>query len=47
MYEIVPDRPDWDEYEAEQERVHRHNKRMQREYERLEQEREEYELISD
>lgn len=36
MYEIAPDRPDWDEFEAEQERVHRHNKRMQREYERLE-----------
>lgn len=47
MNEIAPDRPDWDEYEAEQERVHRHNKRMQREYERLEQEREEHELISD
>ena len=36
MPEIAPNRPDWDEYEAEQERVHRHNKRMQREYERLE-----------
>lgn len=47
MLEQAPDRPDFDEYEAEQERVHRHNKRMQREYERLEQEREEYEFISD
>lgn len=47
MPEIAPDRPDFDEYEAEQERVHRHNRRLQREYERLEQEREEYELISD
>ena len=36
MYEMMPDRPDWDEFEAEQERVHRHNKRLQREYERLE-----------
>lgn len=47
MPEIAPDRPDFDEYEAEQERMHRHNRRLQREYERLEQEREEYELISD
>lgn len=45
MLEIMPDRPDWDEYEAEQERVHRHNKRLQREYERREQEREESEFI--
>lgn len=36
MFEMMPDRPDWDEFEAEQERVHRHNKRIQREYERLE-----------
>lgn len=36
MYEMMPDRPDWDEFEAEQERVHRHYKRLQREYERLE-----------
>ena len=36
MFEMMPDRPDWDEFEAEQERVRRHNKRMQREYERLE-----------
>lgn len=47
MYEILPDRPDFDDYEAEQERVHRHNRRLQREYERLEQEREEHEFISD
>lgn len=47
MPEIAPDRPDFDEYEAEQERMHRHNRRLQREYERLEQERDEYELISD
>lgn len=47
MPEIAPDRPDFDEYEAEQERMHRHNRRLQREYERLEQEREEYEFISD
>lgn len=36
MPEMMPDRPDWDEYEAEQEHIHRHNKRLQREYERLE-----------
>ena len=36
MFDMMPDRPDWDEYEAEQERKHRHNKRIQREYERLE-----------
>ena len=47
MPEVAPDRMDWDEYEAEIERMHRHNKKMQREYERLEQEREENELISD
>lgn len=42
MYEIAPERPDFDEYEAEQERVHRHNKRMQREYERMERLEDEY-----
>ncbi|MGN0352427.1 MAG: hypothetical protein ACI4ES_12310 [Roseburia sp.] len=36
MIEQAPDRPDFDEYDAEMERVHRHNIRMQREYERLE-----------
>lgn len=36
MREDVPDRPDYDEYEAEQEQVHRHNRRLQREYERME-----------
>lgn len=36
MYELMLDRPDWDDYEVEQARVHRHNKRIQREYERLE-----------
>ena len=40
MYEMMPDRPDWDEYEAEQERIRRHNKRIQKEYERVEQENE-------
>ena len=45
MLEIMPDRPDWDEYEAEQERAHRHNKRLQREYERREQGNEENEFI--
>jgi len=45
MLEIMPDRPDWDEYEAEQERVHRHNKWLQREYERREQEQEDNEFI--
>ena len=40
MFEVMPDRPDWDEYEAEQERIHRHHKKMQREYERVEQENE-------
>ena len=33
---IVIYAPDFDEYDAELERVHRHNKRMQREYERME-----------
>lgn len=47
MNEIAPDRPDFNEYEAEMERVHRHNKRIQRDCERLEQEKEEYEFISD
>ena len=36
MYEIVPDEPDWDEYEAEQTRIHRHNKRIAAMYEREE-----------
>lgn len=36
MIEIALDRPDFDQFEAEQERVHRHNRRLQREYERLE-----------
>ena len=36
MLEMMPDRPDWEEYEAEQNRVHKRNKRLQREYERLE-----------
>ena len=36
MPEMLQDRPDWDEHEAEQVRVHRRNKRIQREYERLE-----------
>lgn len=42
MLEQAPDRPDFDEYEAEQERVHRHNKRIHREYERLERLEDEY-----
>ena len=45
MFEMMPDAPDWDEFEAEQERVHRRNKRLQREYERMEQEIEENEII--
>ena len=36
MPEMLLDRPDWDEYDAKQERIRRHNKRLQREYERLE-----------
>ena len=36
MLETMPDRPDWDEFETEQERIHRRNRRLQREYERLE-----------
>ena len=36
MREEVPDRPDWDEYEAEQESIHRYFKRLGREYERME-----------
>ena len=44
MFELMPDRPDYDEYEAEQERLHLHYKRLQKEYERIEQEKED-ELI--
>ncbi len=40
MIEQVPDRPDWDEYDAERERIHRHNIKMARRYERAEQEAE-------
>lgn len=29
MFELAPDRPDFDEYEAEQERRHRHLKRLE------------------
>jgi hypothetical protein len=36
MFERMPDRPDWDEHEAEQSRMRHRNKRIQREYERLE-----------
>ena len=28
MIEIAPDAPDWDEYEAEQERARRHRKKL-------------------
>ena len=28
MIEIAPDAPDWDEYEAEQARSHRHRKKL-------------------
>lgn len=44
MNEIVPDELDWDEYEAEQSRIHRHNKRMAAVYEREEMIREEEEI---
>jgi hypothetical protein len=44
MYEIVPDEPDWDEYEVEQARIHRHNKRIATMYEREEIIREEEEI---
>lgn len=44
MIEIVPDTPDWDEYEAEQARIHRHNKRMAVMHEREEMIREEEEI---
>ena len=36
MREEAPDRPDWDEYEAAEERIRRHFRRLGREYERLE-----------
>ncbi len=45
MYELVSDRPDFDEYEAELARVRRLNRRMRLEFERSEQERED-EFIS-
>ena len=44
MNEIAPDTPDRDEYEAEQARIHRHNKRMAAMYEREEIIREEKEI---
>ncbi len=44
MNEIAPDAPDWDEYEAEQVRMHRHNKRMAALYEREEMIEEEKEI---
>lgn len=45
MYELVPDRPDFYEYEAKLARVRRLNRRMRLEFERAEQERED-EFIS-
>lgn len=46
MYELVPDRPDFDEYDAELARVRRLNRRMRLEFERAEQEGED-EFIPD
>lgn len=43
MIEIAPDAPDWDEYEAEQARVHRHRKKLAAIYDREERFREEKE----
>lgn len=42
MLELMPDRPGWDDYEAEQERIHRLHKRVQKEYERMEMLADEY-----
>lgn len=44
MNEIVPDIPDWDEYDAEQMRIHRHNKKLAAAYEYEEMIREEKEI---
>lgn len=44
MNEIVPDISDWDEYDAEQERRHRHNKKLAAAYEYEEMIREEKEI---
>lgn len=41
MLEQVPDAPDWDEYEAEMERIKRHHKRMAALIEREEKKEEE------
>lgn len=38
MYEIAPDAPDWDDYEAEQEKEDRHRKRMEHMFECVEEE---------
>ena len=43
MIEIAPDAPDWDEYEAEQERARRHRKKLAAIYDREERFREEKE----
>lgn len=50
MFEVVPDRPDIEEYEAEQEWAQRHRRRMAAVYERAginaeEKEVEKYEFI--
>ena len=44
MIEIAPDAPDWDEYEAEQERARRHRKKLAAIYDRDERFREEKEI---
>ena len=44
LHEIAPDAPDWDEYEAEQERACRHRKKLAAIYDRDERFREEKEI---
>ena len=44
MNEVVPDIPDWDEHDAERERMRRHNKKLAAAYEYEEMIREEKEI---
>lgn len=44
MHETAPDAPDWDEYEAEQERARRHRERINALYEQVEMRMEEREI---
>lgn len=45
MFEVAPDKPDFDEYEAEQERLKKMRKRHQHEWNRADMMEDEYERI--